>query len=180
GPSIDARADQCSFCDALYEALWRTHPLPGATSVSVLEHDDRAQWPPEGSKVPASIARAVMRGLEKERSKRFPTLASLMHELTPPPQRSPGKFMALAAVGMLLGTGATAMVLTREPQSPPRVERNEELYIRNLQNRTQQLEKERDRLKEAILKKETDLQELQILRERIVENDDQIQRLMSE
>ena len=29
-----------------------------------------------------------LRGLEKERSKRFPTMAALVHELTPPPQRS--------------------------------------------------------------------------------------------
>ncbi|HEY5927791.1 MAG TPA: serine/threonine-protein kinase, partial [Kofleriaceae bacterium] len=63
GPSIDARADQFSFCVALYESLYTTHPLPGATSVSMLEHDERALPPPEGTKVPSSIARAVMRGL---------------------------------------------------------------------------------------------------------------------
>lgn len=180
GPNIDARADQFSFCVALYEALWGTHPLPGATSVSMLERDDKAIPPPEGSKVPASIARAVMRGLEKERSKRFPTLAALMHELTPPPQRSPSRLVAFAAVGMLVVSGATAMMLTRQQELPQRQEGNEEIYIRNLQSRIAQLEKERDRLKEALLKKETDLQELQVLRERLVEKDDQIQQLVQE
>ncbi|HEY5945954.1 MAG TPA: protein kinase, partial [Kofleriaceae bacterium] len=113
GPSIDARADQFSFCVALYEALYSTHPLPGATSVSMLEHDEKALPPPEGAKVPSSIARAVMRGLEKERSKRFPTLAALMHELTPPPQRSPARFIGLAAVGALVVTVSTAAVMSR-------------------------------------------------------------------
>ena len=37
GPDIDARADQFSFCVALYEALYGTHPLEGATSVAMLE-----------------------------------------------------------------------------------------------------------------------------------------------
>src|SRR5262245_38853464 len=41
GPDIDARADQFSFCVALYEALWGVHPLPGATSVSMLEKHEK-------------------------------------------------------------------------------------------------------------------------------------------
>src|SRR6185503_20934195 len=70
GPDIDARADQFSFCVALFEALFGTHPLPGATSVSMLEHGDEALPPPESSRVPAPIVRAVMRGLSRERMKR--------------------------------------------------------------------------------------------------------------
>ena len=58
GPDIDARADQFSFCVALYEALYGTHPLPGATSVSMLEHGEQALPPPEGTKVPAVDRRA--------------------------------------------------------------------------------------------------------------------------
>ncbi len=167
GPSIDARADQFSFCVALYEALWGTHPLPGATSVSMLEHDERALPPPEGSKVPSLIARAVMRGLEKERSKRFPTLAALMHELTPPQQRSSVKFVALAALGALLVTGATAAVM-RKPDPPKVVDGDDTPTIRNLKLQVNQLEQEIAQLRKLVEQKQLDLQELQQVREELV------------
>src|SRR5262249_53075268 len=69
GPDIDARSDQFSFCVALYEALYQVHPLKDGTAVAMLEHGDKAQPPPEGTKIPAAIARVVLRGLERDRSK---------------------------------------------------------------------------------------------------------------
>jgi predicted Ser/Thr protein kinase len=181
GPTIDARADQFSFCVALYEALYGTHPLPGATSVSMLEHDERALAPPEGNKVPASIARAVMRGLEKDRSKRFPTLATLMHELTPPQQRSPVRVIALAALGALLVTGATAAVMSRPEATRPRDGgEGDILVIKGLQNQIRQLEQERKQLQEALVSRETNLRELEELRDRLVEKDGQIQDLVTQ
>jgi serine/threonine protein kinase len=180
GPSIDARADQFSFCVALYEALYSTHPLPGATSVSMLEHDERALPPPEGNKVPASIARAVMRGLEKDRSKRFPTLATLMHELTPPQHRSPVRFIAAAAIGALLVTAATAAVMSR-PSPSQRTDPPGELYVvKGLQDQIRRLEKERDQLKDALFKREIDLKQLEVLRDRLVEKDNELQQSYTE
>jgi predicted Ser/Thr protein kinase len=179
GPSIDARADQFSFCVALYEALYGTHPLPGATSVSMLEHGERALPPPEGAKVPASIARAVMRGLEKDRNKRFPTLAALMQELRPPPQRSPVRFIGIAAVGALLVTAAAAAVMIR-PEQVMRVDGKDDEIVRHLQQQIKKLEEERNILKEQLLKKETDLKELAQLREALVEKDGQIQQLVTQ
>ncbi len=125
GPTIDARADQFSFCVALYEALYGSHPLKGSTSVSMIESGDRATPPPEKSAVPAVIGKTVMRGLEKERQKRFPTMSALMQELTPPPQRSPMKFIAIAAVSALLVTGATAALIRRDPPVQRIVEQDE-------------------------------------------------------
>ncbi|HEX8107829.1 MAG TPA: protein kinase, partial [Kofleriaceae bacterium] len=60
GPDLDARSDQFSFCIALYEALYGRHPLPGGTSVAMLDHGERAAAPPAGSKVPPALARAVL------------------------------------------------------------------------------------------------------------------------
>ena len=177
GPTIDARADQFSFCVALYEALYNTHPLPGATSVSMLEHGEKALPPPEGTKVPAMLGRAVMRGLEKDRSKRFPTLGALMHELTPPPQRSPARFIAMAAVGALVVTGATAAVMTRDEQ-PIRRDGNDDVIIKRMHLKIQELEKERDELKNILLQKDVDLKELPALKERLAEKDEEIQQLV--
>jgi serine/threonine protein kinase len=133
GPTIDSRADQFSFCVALYEALFNAHPLKGSTSMAMLESGEKAIQPPESKGVPSQISRAVMRGLEQERQKRFPTMAALMHELTPPPQRSPMKFIALAAVGALLVTGATAAVITTQRPDPvQRIEPHTDAEIRVL------------------------------------------------
>jgi len=164
GPSIDARADQFSFCVALYESLYGTHPLPGATSVSMLEHDEKALPPPEGVKVPSAIARAVMRGLEKERSKRFPTMAALMHELTPRPQRSPVRFIALAAVGALLVTVATAAVM-RQPSKtlPPEPLDNNavKVLIDEINRKDQQIKILRIRLADQAKKSVADIEALE-------------------
>ncbi|MDQ3364794.1 MAG: protein kinase [Myxococcota bacterium] len=113
GPDIDARADQFSFCVALYEALFEAHPLPGSTSVSMLEAGDRALPTPEGTKVPPSIARAVQRGLERDRAKRFPSLAAMVSELVPAPPRVGFRYAAFAIAGVVLIGGAIAAVLTR-------------------------------------------------------------------
>jgi serine/threonine protein kinase len=179
GPSIDARADQFSFCVALYEALYNTHPLPGATSVSMLEHGEKALPPPEGNKVPAAIARAVMRGLEKERSKRFPTLSVLIHELTPPPQRSPVKFIALAAVGALLVTGATAAVMSREPELrtiPP----NDDPVIKFLRDEIKRKDDEIQKLKDKLLQGVKDQDEIALLKKRLDEAQEESRQLLEQ
>ncbi|NVB82652.1 MAG: protein kinase [Kofleriaceae bacterium] len=159
GPSIDARADQFSFSVALYEALWGKHPLPGATSVSMLEHGDRAIAPPENSKVPASIVRAVMRGLEKERSKRFPTLSALVHELTPPQQRSPVRVIAAAAIGALLVGGAAAAMMTR-PTVTQRVDPPDERAVKLLIDEINRRDQEIKQLRKIIVEGTKDRAEL--------------------
>jgi serine/threonine protein kinase len=152
GPTIDARADQFSFCVALYEALYGNHPLKGSTSVAMLEHGEKAQPIPEKTQVPATIGRVVMRGLEKERQKRFPTMAALMQELTPPPQRSPMKFIALAAVSALLVTGGVAWYLRPAPmiRVPHNDDRAVEQLYKEIQRKDEELKDLRRRLNEQI------------------------------
>ncbi len=131
GPDIDARSDQFSFCVALYEALYSKHPLEGATSVAMLESGARAALPPDGTRVPPAIGKAVMRGLDRDRAKRFPTMAALVHELQPPAQRSPARFAVAAGIGLLLIGAATAAVMSR-PDPPHRVDPQEEQTVRVL------------------------------------------------
>jgi serine/threonine protein kinase len=113
GPDIDARSDQFSFCVALYEALYGKHPLADQTSVAMLEHDEEALPPPEGTRVPAPIGRAVTRGLSRDRARRLPSMAALLHELTPPPERAPIRYAGFALLAVLLVAGAAAAVFTR-------------------------------------------------------------------
>jgi len=166
GPNIDARADQFSFCVALYEALFGAHPLPGATSVSMLEKGEKAQPPPEGSKVPSSIARAVMRGLETDRSKRFPTLTALVHELTPPPQRSPVRYIAAAAIAAVLVGGVAAAMMVR-PDPTVRQDTIDEPTVDLLIKEINRRDREIKILREQIARGIKDREELVKVREEL-------------
>ena len=114
GPDIDARSDQFSFCVALYEALYGAHPLRDGTSIAMLDHGDRAKPPPEGSKIPAAIGRAVLRGLERDRARRFPSMAALIEELVPRQRRSGVRFGAVALAAVMLAGGTTAAVVVQQ------------------------------------------------------------------
>jgi hypothetical protein len=180
GPDIDARSDQFSFCIALYEALFGTHPLPGATSVSMLEKGDEAIAPPEGTRVPPQIARAVMRGLQRERSKRFPTMASLVSELVPPVRRSPMRLAATISLAVVVIGGATAAVVTRPdpPKLMPQPADTPEVKL--LFDRIRQLEDERKKLLDQIEKARASLEELDRVKKEIVEKDTQIHKLVDQ
>ena len=177
GPNIDARSDQFSFCVALYEALYATHPLPGGTAVGMLEHGERALAPPEGTRVPAPIGRAVLRGLEKERAKRFPTMAVLVAELAPPPRRSPLRVVALALAGVVVaGAAAAAVVLTRRPTR--QVVPNDEAAIQPYVAEIQRLETETKQLRDQLVKSQTDLTQMAAMKAELDQKDQQIHELV--
>jgi serine/threonine protein kinase len=187
GPEIDARADQFSFCVALYEALFGTHPLEGSTSVAMLETGARAALPPEGTRVPPAIARAVMRGLERDRAKRFPTMGTLMHELTPPQERSRVRFAAVAAIGLVLVGGATAAVVTRPASNPPPVQdgRDEQIRalddkIKVLEEKVKRFEKEHQQLLQTISDKNKSLEDYARVQQELESKDQQIHDLVEQ
>jgi hypothetical protein len=185
GPDIDARADQFSFCVALYEALYGKHPLKGATSVSMLEDGEKALPAPEGTKVPASIARIVQRGLEKDRAKRFPTMGAMIAELAPREIRSPVRYVGLAAVGVILLAGA-AVFATRTP-GPIEIP-NDEKSTRELVKRLNELQDERKDLVETVGRLSAQVEKqsqravdveakLEEVQEKLIEKDAKIQEL---
>src|SRR5262249_37521982 len=126
------------------------HPLPGATSVAMMEHGESALAPPDSSRVPVQIARAVMRGLEKERSKRFPTMAALVTELTPPPERARGRYAVGAALGRGAGASATAAVMSTQHETKRIEQPPDEETVRVLIDRINQLETEVKKLKKKV------------------------------
>jgi serine/threonine protein kinase len=154
GPNIDARSDQFSFCVALYEALYRQHPLRDSTSVAMLEQGEPALPPPEGTKVPSSVARAVMRGLAKERAARFPTLAALIGELTPPVPHARGRTLAFALVAIVVLGGATAAVLASRGQGARTPEPADTETVRVLVDRINQLEQEKKQLRKRLIERD--------------------------
>jgi serine/threonine protein kinase len=183
GPDIDARADQFSFCVALYEALYGVHPLPGATSVSMLEKHEKAHPPPEGSKVPAAIERAVMTGLERDRAKRFPTIGALISALVPAPKRTPVRYVALGLAGvMAVGVALAAIRPVEEPPPPPGGDPIGPLVVKinELQDQLKQRDAENHALVAELNLRQPDVQRIQQLQNEIALRDDKIEQLVHE
>jgi serine/threonine protein kinase len=178
GPDIDARADQFSFCVALYEALYGTHPLPGATSVSMLDKGDAAIAPPDNTKVPAYVARLVMRGLQRERQHRYPGMATLMNDLQPPAPRATVRNLAFAALGTALLASAAAAVVWL-PQEPATIEPADKKGVQPLIDRINELDRQRRTLL-AQLKQRDAISEdkIRILTGEIETKDKQISELV--
>ncbi|XXF78243.1 protein kinase [Myxococcaceae bacterium GXIMD 01537] len=110
GRDVDARADQFSFCVALYEALHGERPF---------DEDARgeARWRVRAAtssrELPRHVREALLRGLSLEPANRFESMDALLEslELTPPRTRrawAVGLALGLSAVGLASWRGGTA------------------------------------------------------------------------
>jgi len=120
GEAPDARADQFSFCVALYWALYGAWPFdrqrssqrgpesgPGSSHKGTSRPSDRANdprpvdpttgafEPPRDAKVPAFLRQAIMRGLSPQPKDRFPSMEALLSRLEYRPRRM--RWVAAAA-----------------------------------------------------------------------------------
>ena len=86
GHVVDARADQYSFCVALYEALYRQPPFIGTTYAELAEEvlAGRVVPVPADSSVPTTVRDAVLRGLRRDREMRHPSMRALLDALQVP------------------------------------------------------------------------------------------------
>ena len=113
GQPIDARADQWAFCVALHEALWGVRPFVGNDEAqlrrAVLAGEIVAT---AEAGVPASVRRAVLRGLSYEPGARHRDLPELVAELERARRRRGRQLLALAGALVLGGAlGASAWAL---------------------------------------------------------------------
>ncbi|HZN95663.1 MAG TPA: protein kinase, partial [Myxococcales bacterium] len=111
GKTPDGRADQFSFCVALYEAIYRVRPFGGETLHERLAQIDRGAFspPPPGHGVPERIGAAVRRGLNPEPARRFSSMDGLLEALEGVLQPRRGWRVALVAsvagAAAVVGTG---------------------------------------------------------------------------
>jgi serine/threonine protein kinase/tetratricopeptide (TPR) repeat protein len=105
GEPIDARADQYSFCVALWEALFgeRPHGPPTATA-RIRLHRRLGERNSTGKDVPAEIQRALERGLSLHPADRFPDMASLLAELARKPAGH-RRWWLVGALPVVVGLG---------------------------------------------------------------------------
>jgi tetratricopeptide (TPR) repeat protein len=106
GETLDERTDQFSFAVVVYEALYGERPgFVGAVT-------DEKRVVPERSDVPGWLRDAVMRGLERDREARFPTMQAMLDALVPaPPRRS--RWPILAGAGGFAAIAVVAVVALR-------------------------------------------------------------------
>ncbi|WP_052559315.1 protein kinase domain-containing protein [Enhygromyxa salina] len=97
GPSVDARADQYSFCVSVWEGLCGERPSRA--------DDQRAPGElvplPEGARMPLRVRRALSRGLCRAPDHRFADMDALLAELAPLRRAWVGPILAALTAGAL-------------------------------------------------------------------------------
>lgn len=74
---VDERADQFSFCVALYAALYGERPFERIAGQSRIDETLGSVKPPRSGKVPRWVSRIVSRGLSADPGDRWPTINAL-------------------------------------------------------------------------------------------------------
>jgi eukaryotic-like serine/threonine-protein kinase len=101
----DARTDQFSFCVALYEALYGDRPFQGTNLVELSETvcSGRVREAPDGTRVPGWIREALLRGLRRDPTERWPSMKALLAELDKQPAVASRRRFVSAAAEKLAG-----------------------------------------------------------------------------
>ncbi|MEM6994326.1 MAG: serine/threonine-protein kinase [Myxococcota bacterium] len=131
GGRVDARADQFSFCVALYESLWGRPPFEASTAGELLfVMTTKGATPPPPSAVPPSVWPAVQRGLSADPAARFGSMRELVAALSAAPSGSVGGKIAIAAAAAAvvasLGVGGWLLLRDSEPDPAPLASRSAE------------------------------------------------------
>ena len=115
--ATDARTDQFSFCVALHEALYGERPFPSESFSALLEAvvSGRVREPTQKARVPSFLRKLLLRGLETDPSKRYPSMRALLESLRHDPirrRRTYARGAAVALVALVAAVG-TQRVATR-------------------------------------------------------------------
>jgi tetratricopeptide (TPR) repeat protein len=115
----DARADQFSFCVALYESVYGQHPFEAKTAFGLAGNiaAGRVRDAPVGSRVPLWLRRILLRGMRPNPDERYPSMKELLEALgSDPAVRRRRWLLATAAVTLV----AAAIVAARQSASSRR------------------------------------------------------------
>ncbi|MEM7153676.1 MAG: tetratricopeptide repeat protein [Myxococcota bacterium] len=118
---LSPRSDQFSFCVALWEGLFGERPFRGERffelAAALLEQ--RPEPPAKRNAVPTWLVRALLRGLSREPSERWPAMDTLLRELT----RNRVRRRTTIAVGLAVVGSLGAWGLAPAPSERARCQR---------------------------------------------------------
>jgi tetratricopeptide (TPR) repeat protein len=115
GKGVDARADQFSFCVALYEALYDVRPFAGETLPQLTDSlkSGAVAEPPPANEVPAWLHRVLLRGLSPSPAERFPSMEALLAVLERRLGWQRRRFIYAASLAALVALAIAAVALGR-------------------------------------------------------------------
>lgn len=113
----DTRSDQFAFCICLWEALYGKRPFAGNSVAETTKAllDGVLPPRPRTTKVPAWLHAVMVRGLERDPEKRYPTMEALLKELDRAPDDWPRWLLPVAAV-VVLAVGIAAIPFVQRAQ----------------------------------------------------------------
>jgi eukaryotic-like serine/threonine-protein kinase len=117
GEEVDARADQFSFCAALYEALYGTLPFEpaGPAELRRIIEEGRFNRPAPGRRVPEWLRRVLVRGLGATPDARFKSMDALLDAFAGGRERALRRQAAAVVASVIVVTvvGASAVLVHR-------------------------------------------------------------------
>ncbi|MCX4243270.1 serine/threonine-protein kinase [Paraliomyxa miuraensis] len=111
GAEADERSDQFAFFVSLYQALHRQLPFPtdSMASLSLAVTEGNVRSPPVGSSVPRWLHRAVLVGLSRRPSARYPTMEDALAAITRDPASRRRRALALGALVVVVSTASATL-----------------------------------------------------------------------
>ncbi|HVI02126.1 MAG TPA: protein kinase [Enhygromyxa sp.] len=102
GATIDARADQFSFCVALWEGLYGTRPFGGNTllELSMEVAAGKVASPPQDSAVPTWLREVMLRALAADPSARWDSMREMLDVLARDPEARRRRIMLALSLGL--------------------------------------------------------------------------------
>ncbi len=123
GEAATPASDQFAFCVALFEALVGRRPFEGATRLALLDSIEAGRmvdFDSSRGRVPARVLRAIVRGLDADAQRRWPSIVALLAQLEWDPRRR-WRWGAIAAVSIgAVGIGLWTRGAAQDPCDPPR------------------------------------------------------------
>lgn len=119
GKPSDAKCDQFSYCVSLYEALYGEYPfeLKSLSDLAEVVQEGKVRPAPKGSKVPARVRNALLKGLSPDPALRYADMDALIYALQAPLR--PRTLLSFAIPALILSIGIVSAAYTLKPKEAP-------------------------------------------------------------